>query len=334
MQTAQPNTLLVAGALVEPGWVAPEAIARELGAPPWAQSLDARTDLRVPADAVPAAAHDLWLRDHFFPSLDDPGALSTARRIGALPSAALDSLDASRDAWLLEPAHFHLSRDHVALVHGALASLDRDDATALAAAIEPTLRDAGLACIVATPHAWLAQARDARRWTLRAPGSESAWGRNVDAWLPEGPDARAWRRVLNEIQMTWHTHAVNAARAARRELPANAVWLGGPVSPALVARWRDTGSLGLVFDDSALRHRLSDDREGWLGNLGPLAARIGATLDAAPAARVVLAGEQTTRTLTRAGHGPASWWRRLRGLASGREDAHALAGWFHEVVPS
>lgn len=359
MQVAQPNTLLVAGALVEAGWVAPAEIATRIGRCSWAGALTARAgagDVRPAGSAdddfVPVGAHDLWLRDHYFSDLADAGVLSTVRRLAGFTFEEPGMAPGGGAQWLLEPVHFHLSRDHMALLHGALASLNSEDAKTLATAILPTLADAGFDCRVLAADSWLLRERPgvSSEWRITASGSEAAWGRNIAAWLPEGPDAARWRRVLNEIQMTWFEHPVNETRAARGELPANSVWLGGPVPPGLVDRWKqlgasngtppgDAGKHGtgadhggpcLLYDDSALHYRFADDRDGWLANLDALGERIEAALASRPQTRIVLAGERETRTLARSAGAPARWWKGLRRLAGSSTPNDSAAGWFHE----
>jgi hypothetical protein len=46
-------------------------------------------------------------------------------------------------------------------------------------------------------------------------------------WWPQEDSLREWRRLLNEIQMVWHEHPVNIARAERGEVPINSLWLFG-----------------------------------------------------------------------------------------------------------
>lgn len=60
-------------------------------------------------------------------------------------------------------------------------------------------------------------------------------GRDAGAWLPSGPDGGWLRRLMTEAQMLLHEHPVNAARAARGELPANGLWLWGSGGDALPA---------------------------------------------------------------------------------------------------
>lgn len=50
---------------------------------------------------------------------------------------------------------------------------------------------------------------------------------SLSDWWPQDPSFKAWRRLLNEIQMLWHTHPVNALRAERGLPPINSLWLYG-----------------------------------------------------------------------------------------------------------
>jgi hypothetical protein len=76
---------------------------------------------------------------------------------------------------------------------------------------------------------------DAGNWFLRADAwqglrtctPDAACGHNIDIWLPKGEGERAWRKLLNELQMLWHTRAVNDAREARGAHRINSAWLWG-----------------------------------------------------------------------------------------------------------
>ena len=66
-----------------------------------------------------------------------------------------------------------------------------------------------------------AEPLNARRWRLRLPeGLRPATasplavaGRRLNDWWKQDAETRPWRRLLNEIQMAWHDHPVNEARA-------------------------------------------------------------------------------------------------------------------------
>jgi len=74
---------------------------------------------------------------------------------------------------------------------------------------------------------------DAKTWFLRADDwsalrtatMDAACGHNIDIWMPKGDHERAWRKLQNEIQMLWFSHAINEAREMRGEKVINSVWI-------------------------------------------------------------------------------------------------------------
>lgn len=76
---------------------------------------------------------------------------------------------------------------------------------------------------------------DAGRWCLgveRAPDLRCgdpalATGRDAGRYMPAGADAAPWLRLLTEVQMLLHDHAVNQGREARGEPAVNSLWLWG-----------------------------------------------------------------------------------------------------------
>jgi hypothetical protein len=54
---------------------------------------------------------------------------------------------------------------------------------------------------------------------------DAACGHNIDIWMPTGECSLPWRKLQNEIQMSWFIHAVNAQREDRGERLLNSLWL-------------------------------------------------------------------------------------------------------------
>jgi hypothetical protein len=130
--------------------------------------------------------------------------------------------------FILQPAHLHVARDHLVLTDRRQLILDEIESKALFDAAQPLFEESGLTLLYGDAHHWFMRA-DA--WTgLRTATPDAASGHNIDIWLPKGPQERAWRRLHNEVQMTWHMHGVNAEREARRAHPVNALWLWGGTS--------------------------------------------------------------------------------------------------------
>ncbi|WER47712.1 hypothetical protein CupriaWKF_10575 [Cupriavidus sp. WKF15] len=146
---------------------------------------------------------------------------------------------AGREAWAcLQLVHIHAARDHLVLFHPDQLGVRDEEAASLHAAIEPLLREADIT--LETPCAARWYLPEAVFGPLDATTPVRATGRNIDIWLQDGARARDWRRLQNEIQMTWFDHPVNQAREAAGELSINSVWLygGGAMQP--VPRLADT----------------------------------------------------------------------------------------------
>ena len=155
---------------------------------------------------------------------------------------------------------------------------------------------------------------------------------------PDEGDALLWSRMLNEIQMRWHTDPVNDAREAR-DLPAvNAIWLhgGGHWNPRPALRWTSvhseraelrgaaaaagaavasadaptTGDTLLVWDDAA-NSGASGDWPGWLTAMQRI-DRLLATLPSSAHVELVLAGPRRTRTWIARPSDRYRFWRRTR----------------------
>lgn len=125
--------------------------------------------------------------------------------------------------WYADPIHLELARDGLIALPLVPPPTDEESAALLAAAN----------AIAVSAGARFERAGD--RWFMRAPSGwhldtapvEAVWGASLHDRLPAGRDAAQWNRLLNEIQMAWHAHPVNAAREARAEPTINGVWLHG-----------------------------------------------------------------------------------------------------------
>ncbi len=297
------SVVVVAGALTQPHWVPPAELRARLVRTAALAGLQAPAiDLAWQDEALPRElAHDRWLRQHLAATSPDaaippiePGAMAAVRQLAALPA-----INADVHGWLLEPAHFHLAKDHLVLLAGAAQGLAEPQARALATAIEPLLADDGMTLALANPTHWLLRESQAP-WQLDCAAADAAAGRNVDGYLPAGADARRYRRLLNEIQMTWHDHPVNEQRTAEGELPINSVWLSGPVDGTAIAAFREAVAGGRCrLEESLLGPRLRDDRHAWLDALQALDAQLHDWLTASPPPAILLCGDHEVRRLER-----------------------------------
>jgi len=242
--------------LLVPDLLVPRHVAHEVLADlklPALQALmaQARPLAREPEAAVAAAGGDAqfsrpasrWLARRFgiegATAVADVPAAGRNAKSPALPNplpeaalrmTALGIDPGDRQWWCVEPCAFTAATDHVVLAT-LRPGLTADESAALAAAIAPSLDPIGAELLRPTPDDWFLHwpALDG----LRAAEPLRALGRNIDIWGARGPSgeydpvARQWRRLQNEIQMSWFGHAVLAAREARGAAAVNGLWLHG-----------------------------------------------------------------------------------------------------------
>lgn len=318
--------LLLPAALVDTDWLGADRVAELAALPGWT-GIARRARLAGeagPADPPPSdPGHERWL--HACLGLPAEAALAAA--------AAIDDGRAAA-AWRLDPVHLHVGRDHLVLTDPSALAVDAADAAALAAAIEPLFADEGLGLDVAAPGRWYLHERDpARALRLRTRPLSGATGRNVDAWMPTGDDARRWRRMVNEVQMTWHAHPVNEARAERGLPAVNSLWIEGRVptgddprtraaariaarAPASAALRVDAGAAGAIVVDARLHDAtLAGDPQRWAAAWRALEADTFAAIVQAgdpwtAGGRIVLAGDAGWRELDVSARPDWRFWRR------------------------
>jgi len=220
--------------VVVPGGLLPSPIAADVlagAATPWLAQVLARADAEPAGSfAFGEAPHLAWLWKQF----GGDGAPVTA-------PYALRALDQDAEpgaqCWQIDPVHFAFARDHV-----VVAPLDEPPQPAQEAALAAHLRatldelagDAGPRLHLRGGLWFLALARP---WSVRASPLDAVLGQPAHEHWPEGAEAALWRRLLNEVQMRWHTEALNEQLEARGGKPVNALWLhGGGTWTALPAK--------------------------------------------------------------------------------------------------
>ena len=221
----------------------------------------------------------------------------------ALRAHELGLPGAGQDAWaFITPSHWELGQTRVSLRDPLALDLREDESRALLAAMQPFFAEDGLTLHFDAPLRWLAQGEPLRGLLSAAP--ERVIGRDVAPWLPASP---LLRRLQNEMQMLFYTHAVTEARAERGALAVNSFWLGGSGSLPAVPT---PGPTLRVLDDLA-QHAVRGDWAAWARAWQALDAQLAglqATLDAGQSATLTLCGELSTRRYTPA---PRRVWSRL-----------------------
>ncbi|MFV1973313.1 MAG: hypothetical protein ACC648_06295 [Thiohalobacterales bacterium] len=153
----------------------------------------------------------------------------------ALPAAALswlaDTGESASDYLLrVDPVHVRADQACLRLFDASTFSLDPDEARALVESFNDFYSARGWQLQAPHPQRWYLSLPQAPVMTTMAPGDIA--GEDIDGFLPAGPDSGDWHVLMNEVQMLFHDHPVNAARVARGELPVNSIWpWGGGVLP-------------------------------------------------------------------------------------------------------
>lgn len=144
----------------------------------------------------------------------------------------------ARDArwWMrADPVHLAPDRDQLLLLPGELLQAGRHETDALAEGFNDLYGAEG----------WRLEMGDTLRGYLRTPRRFDAVthdpgpiaGQPVLESMPGGPDGAALRRLMNEVQMLFHTHPVNQAREEAGQPLINSLWLwGGGILPAFTGR--------------------------------------------------------------------------------------------------
>jgi len=154
-------------------------------------------------------------------------AVETDREIPAAALTWLADTGAPSGCWLMraDPVHLRADQRRLRLFDSHSFTITREEAGALVAAFNDYYRDTGWELVAPQPQRWYLSMQQPPALQTLSP--DRVAGQDIDPCLPRGADAARWHALLNEIQMLFHTHPVNAAREQRGEPPINSVWPWG-----------------------------------------------------------------------------------------------------------
>ena len=211
-----------------------------------------------------------------------------------------------------DPVHLRPDLDAARLFDASHFSLSRDEAAAMADALDRHFAPEGVRFEAPHPTRWYARLEESPDAVFRPPGAVA--GQGAGGSLPAGKEGSLWRRRMNEAQMVLHAHPANQAREARGELPVNSVWFWGAGTPGPPPRRRFHE---VVADDPLIRALA--ERSG--ARVYGLDRDPGAAGGAAPGCRLVAPGDGCRRAV--AGRDVESWRREL---------VHAEERWFRPLL--
>ncbi|HEX7965966.1 MAG TPA: hypothetical protein VF651_09630 [Gammaproteobacteria bacterium] len=147
--------------------------------------------------------------------------------VAEAPFARLADGGTADDSWWLraDPVHLAPDRDQLVLMPQSVLELAHAETQALAEAFNKVFADDG----------WHLEFPHPLRGYLSCPKPLDVFthdpapfmGGPVLAAMPTGPDAARLKLLMNELQMLFHTHAVNSAREEAGRPPINSLWFWG-----------------------------------------------------------------------------------------------------------
>ena len=228
----------------------------------------------------------------------------------------------SETVWLAELSAITVGREGAAIAHPASFEVTPDEADALFDAVSGLWADRAISALPLNARQWRVWLDPSANTRSLTPAAMAEM--RLTDWWPQEDSLREWRRLLNEIQMVWHDHPVNIARAERGDVPINSLWLYGGApgwSPTQVTVQQKqtpspipTHSAGQpvtnehgptpVYEGLHTPY-LQGDWAAWIAALPALSAHL-STLD--PNTTLTLTGQQRCVVLTPA---RKRWWHAL-----------------------
>lgn len=185
---------------------------------------------------------------------------------GRPTQAAPQSQTHGQPVWLAELVHLALGADQANMLDPGQMDLRAEETAALLDTARPLFDGTGFTVHALSPQRWRLSLPEGLRPQTASP--QVVAGHRINEWWRQDAATRPWRRLLNEIQMAWHEHPVNDARAARGAAPVNALWLYGGGTPWSIA---PAGTERILTELDAPQR--TGDWSAWLDALSALDAQ-------------------------------------------------------------
>jgi hypothetical protein len=203
----------------------------------------------------------------------------------------------SETVWLAELSAISVGREGATIAHPASFEITTDEADALFDAVSGLWADRAISALPLNNRQWRIWLDPSASTRSLTPAAMAEM--RLSDWWPQEDSLREWRRLLNEIQMVWHDHPVNLARAERGEMPINSLWLFGGAQG-----WSSTQALSATYEGLHTPY-LQGDWAAWIAALPALSEHLG-TLERNTS--LTLTGQQRAVVLTPA---RIRWWHAL-----------------------
>lgn len=201
--------------------------------------------------------------------------------------------------WIADLCSVAIGRDGAALAIPESLELTQAHADALFEAVQPLWNDSGISALPIDLGRWRVWLDPDSRLHSISPAAVSTL--SVSDWWPQDESMKAWRKLLNEVQMVWHTHPVNEQRMEHGLEPINNLWLYGGARG-----WKPNQS---DVHDQYLNHLaktfLANDWAAWIDQLPALSQQLALLTEYDS---LTLIGARRSVTLS---SNQQKWWQRI-----------------------
>lgn len=170
--------------------------------------------------------------------------------------------------WIADLCAVSIGRENASLTPLEFLELTQTEADALYETARPLWEGLGISALPIGLGRWRIWLPDDVRLHSISPAAVSALSVS-DLW-PQQDSLKTWRKLLNEIQMVWHTDPVNEHRTQRGQFPANSLWLYGGASG-----WKPKLSVEKpIYLDSLAKNYFDSDWASWIESLESLSEKL------------------------------------------------------------
>lgn len=205
--------------------------------------------------------------------------------------------------WLADMCSTVIGQDRAALIALPYLQVTSLESEALWQAVQPLFEDASVGFKLEPLITGRARIHGPLPTAHNSISPMALNGQDVGDWWPTGAQWQPWRRLLNEIQMTWHEHPVNETRQENGQAPINGVWLYGGGHG-----WQPTDQPDTTWCDALSEAAREADWHRWIESWQDLHTTL---LTADPNTAVVLLGTNRWVSLNSA---TKTWWQAVLGL--------------------
>lgn len=227
---------------------------------------------------------------------------ATGMNLGAgLASLAAGVKAPSETVWLAELSAISIGREGAAFAHPASFQVTSAEADALFDSVSGLWAGCAISALPLNARQWRVWLNPEANTRSITPAAVADM--KLSDWWPQDDSLRDWRRLLNEIQMVWHEHPINLARAERGEAPVNSLWLFGGASGWTPSTQQ--GQTPTVIYEGLHSPYLQGAWADWIAALPALSEYLAAL---GPESTLTLTGQQACVALTPARR---RWWQFL-----------------------